>query len=226
MPLNNTQQHFSTVLASTIHDLKNSLGTLQNLISEVAKNSPHNDPNLVQLEFEVKRMNHSMMQLLALYRIDSNKFSLDIDEYSAGEILEEVQAQQAPQFHMSQKKLALNCPGNLMAYCDFIQISNALGTILNNAQRYSRNNILLSAGKEGDYVYFAIEDDGAGFPENLLSINSADPQQMDWTSGNTGLGLYFSSTIAALHQNHGKSGYIRIDNESSLGGARFRLFLP
>lgn len=223
MPLNNTQQHFSTVLASTVHDLKNSLGTLQNLISRVSKN---NDPNLLQLEFEVNRMNHSMMQLLALYRIDNNNFSLDIDEYSALEILEEVQAQQSPQFHMSQIKRAQECPDDLMAYCDFSHISNALSTILNNAQRYSHSQILLSAGQEGDYIYFAIEDDGEGYPETLLSMNTADPYQMDWASGNTGLGLYFASTIANLHQNKDKSGYIIIDNNSSLGGARFKLFLP
>lgn len=226
MPPNNSHQQFATVLASTIHDLKNSLGTVQSLTNRLAKLYINDMPDFQQLEFEVKRMNHSMMQLLALYRIDNDSFALEIDDYLASDILEEVEAQQSPQLHMSQINLTSRCPDELMVFCDFNHISNALGTILNNTQRYSRNHILLSASREDDYICFTIEDDGEGYPENLLSVNTAEQTQVDWVNGNTGLGLYFVKTIAALHRNQDQCGYIRLDNNSSLGGARFRLFLP
>jgi hypothetical protein len=44
--------------------------------------------------------------------------------------------------------------------------------------------------------------------------------------GNTGLGLYFVAAIAGFHKNQGKYGYVKIDNLSRMGGARFCLFLP
>ncbi|WP_305906615.1 HAMP domain-containing sensor histidine kinase [Methylomarinum sp. Ch1-1] len=222
----NTKQHFSTILASTVHDIKNSLGILQDRIHHIAASRQHNDPDFMQLEFEANRMNHSMMQLLALYKIDNDKFNLDIDEYPLQDILDEVQAQQAPLLKMNDIKLTVQCPDELMSFCDYTHISNALGTIFNNSQRYSLSQVALSADQHGDYVCLTIEDDGAGYPDELLSIDPTDHEQMDWVSGSTGLGLYFVATIASLHQNGDKQGYIRIDNQSRLGGARFRLFLP
>lgn len=167
-----------------------------------------------------------MMQLLALYKIDQEKFNLDIDAYPVEDMFEEVVAQQEPLLQMNGMTLASDCPEELMCFCDFTHISNALGTILNNAQRYSRHKILLSAAQERDYVCFAIEDDGAGYARELLELDMADPIRTDWVSGSTGLGLYFVAIIASLHQNGTKRGYIRLDNDSRLGGARFRLFLP
>jgi signal transduction histidine kinase len=220
-------QHFPTILASTVHDIKNSLGILQQLIQQIsATQKDTNNPEIIQLEFEANRMNHSMMQLLVLYKIDSKKFNLDIDEYPVSEILDEVKAQQIPLLQVNHIKLDIQCSDDLMCFCDYTHISNALGTILNNAQRYSHSKVLLSACQIDNYVCFSIEDDGLGYPLELLSFNPSDHSQMDWLTGNTGLGLYFVSTIAELHQNNKNKGYIRIDNNSRLGGARFRLFLP
>lgn len=219
--------HFSTILASTVHDIKNSLGTLQQLIHQISatqKNSKN--PDIIQLEFETSRVNHSMMQLLVLYKIDSEKFSLDIDEYPVSEILDEVKAQQAPLLQVNHFELNIQCPDDLMSFCDYTHISNALGTILNNAQRYSRSKILLSAYQQDDFICFSIEDDGQGYPQDLLSIDASDHSQMNWVTGSTGLGLYFVSAITELHQNNDNKGFIKVDNNSRLGGARFRLFLP
>jgi hypothetical protein len=44
--------------------------------------------------------------------------------------------------------------------------------------------------------------------------------------GNTGLGLFFTKTIAELNVKAGKRGFIDTDNNSQFGGARFRLYLP
>ncbi|WP_031434890.1 sensor histidine kinase [Methylomarinum vadi] len=222
----NQSQHFATILASTVHDIKNSLTVLHDRIRRISASRGHDDPDLLQLEFEANRMNHSMMQLLALYKIDNNKFNLEIDEYAVQEIFDEVRAEQAPLLRLDDIALTVACPDELMCFCDFTQVCNALGTVLNNARRYSRRKIELSASQQRDYVCFVIEDDGEGYSEELLAIDPADQGRMDWISGSTGLGLYFVATIASLHSNGDKRGHIRIDNDSRLGGARFRLFLP
>jgi signal transduction histidine kinase len=102
-----------------------------------------------------------------------------------------------------------------------------LGSILNNAQRYTNTQIYLSAYKEDEYIIFSIEDDGEGYPSQLLSLDySNNNSSASSISGSTGLGLHFASTIASFHTTKNNVGLIKIDNESCFGGARFRLFLP
>jgi len=218
---------FPIILASTVHDIKNSLGTLLNLIQQLARRPlPGVGEDIRQLEFEANRINHSLMQLLVIYKIDSNHFNLAIDEYAASDIIAEAKAQQDRLSQMHDVCVEVDCREDLLCYCDCQNVCNALGTILNNAQRYSKTTILISAIEDDGYVRFSIEDDGDGYPEHLLNADLTNPAELDWISGNTGLGLYFVSAIARLHKNKDKSGYVTIDNLSRIGGARFCLYLP
>lgn len=229
MKIDTTKTHtlFPTILASTVHDIKNSLGIVLELIRQLAlKQQAGQSEDFSQLEFEANRINHSLMQLLVMYKIDSNKFSLDIDEYLALDIINEAKAQQDVLSKLNSVDVQIDCSDDLLCYCDYSNISNALGTVLNNALRYTHTAIFISVGEEDGYLKFCIEDDGAGYPEHLLAADLSDAAELDWVKGNTGLGLYFVAMIAGLHKNNGKTGFVKIDNQSRLGGARFSLFLP
>lgn len=218
---------FPTILASSVHDIKNSLATVRELIMLLAeKNHSSDNYEFVQLEFEANRMNNSLVHLLELYKIDCANFSLNIDEYSVRDILQEVQAQQIPLLKLNQLKLEIKCAEDLYCYCDYTLICNALGSILNNALRYTDTQIQLSAYTENQYIVFCMEDDGKGYPPQLLSTNSVNNSHIEWLSGSTGLGLHFVATLAGLHVSKKSKGFIKIDNNSKLNGARFRLFLP
>ena len=218
---------FPAILASSVHDIKNSLTALRVLLGQLENTYPGPRPaEFRQLEFETNRMNNSLMQLLTLYKIDLSQFSLAIDEHSAGEILEDIVAQQSTLLSLGNIQLITECHGDLFCYCDSTLISNALCTLVNNAQRYCLSKVLLSATREGDYVVFSIEDDGNGYPENLISSDYKQLPQIDLSSGNTGLGLFFAETIAQLHVKTDKQGFIVTDNNSQFGGARFKLYLP
>jgi signal transduction histidine kinase len=218
---------FPAILASSVHDIKNSLTALRALLGQLEH--IYQDPKPTefrQLEFETNRMNNSLMQLLTLYKIDLSQFSLAIDEHSASDILEDIVAQQSTLLSLSHIELNTECHGDLFCYCDSALISNALCTLVNNAQRYCRSKVLVSVAEEDDYIVFCIEDDGNGYPGNLLSSDYKQLPQVDLASGNTGLGLFFAETIAELHVQNDKRGFIVTDNDSQFGGARFKLYLP
>jgi K+-sensing histidine kinase KdpD len=219
---------FPAILASSVHDIKNSLATVRELIANLAaKQQSSKSHDFLQLEFEANRMNNSLVQLLELYKIQADKFSLIIDQESVMEILQEVQIQQDPLLRLNKINMTIECSDDLYCFCDYNQISNALSSILNNAQRYSHKQIRLSAYEEDEYIVFCMEDDGDGYPPHLLTTDFNAPKVIiNQVSGSTGLGLQFVSTIAALHKTQDRQGYIKIDNDSELGGARFRLFLP
>lgn len=218
---------FPVILGSTVHDIKNSLGTLLGLIQQMSLKQPANQTDEIrQLEFEANRINHSLMQLLVMYKIDGNMFSLIEDEYAALDLIQEAAAQQERLSQLQNVEVRIECSDDLLCYCDYQQISNALGTILNNAQRYTRHAVLISASAADGYLRFCIEDDGQGYPPHLLNADLSNPADLDWVSGNTGLGLYFVAAIAGFHKNRDKTGFVEIDNRSRLGGARFSLYLP
>lgn len=218
---------FPAILASSVHDIKNSLTALRALLGQLENIYQDTKPiEFRQLEFETNRMNNSLMQLLTLYKIDLSQFSLDIDEYSASDILEDIVAQQSTLLSLSNIQLTIECDDDLFCYCDHTLINNALCTLVNNAQRYCLSKVLLSASQEDDYVVFCIEDDGKGYPENLISSDHKQLPQVNLASGNTGLGLFFAETIAQLHIQADKRGFTITDNNSQFGGARFKLYLP
>lgn len=218
---------FPAILASSVHDIKNSLTALRALLSQLETAYQDPKPNeFKQLEFETNRMNSSLMQLLTLYKIDLSQFNLTIDEHRAVDILEDIVDQQSTLLALSNIELTTECHGELFCYCDSTLISNALCTLVNNSQRYCLSKVLLSVTEEDGYIVFCIEDDGKGYPANLLSSDYKHLPQLDLVTGNTGLGLFFAETIAQLHVQGKKRGFINTDNNSQLGGARFQLYLP
>lgn len=217
---------FPAVLASTVHDIKNSLGILLELTRQLALKVQDRAEDISQLEFEATRINHGLMQLLVLYKIDADKFCLMIDAYPVIDILNEARDQQSRLSRLNQIEVVIECPDDLLCFCDYPQVTNALATILNNALRYTRAKVLVSAVEQRGYLRLAIEDDGEGYPPEILDADLSGSVDLDWISGNTGLGLFFVSVIAGLHKNGDQCGYVSVDNQSRLGGARFCLFLP
>lgn len=228
--MSNTQTpsiSFPSILTTSVYDVRNSLRVLRSLhaqLENIYQDKKHEE--FKQLEFEVNRMNNSLMQLLTLNKIDLSQFSLTIDQHSAADILEDIVDQHSTLLSLGNVQLTTECSSDLFCYCDNTLISNALCTLVNNAQRYCQSKVLLSAVQEDDYVVFCIEDDSNGYPESLLTSDNNRLPQLDMATGNTGLGLFFAATIAQLHSQADNQGFIVTDNNSQFGGARFRLFLP
>ena len=76
------------------------------------------------------------------------------------------------------------------------------------------------------YVRISIEDNGRGFPEELCQDPGGYLTRINFNTGSTGLGLYFSARVAELHRNGGRAGYIEVDNNSTIGGGAFRIYIP
>jgi two-component system sensor histidine kinase SenX3 len=49
---------------------------------------------------------------------------------------------------------------------------------------------------------------------------------VNFRTNSTGLGLYFSSEVAKMHQHRERSGSLRLENGGAYGGACFVLSLP
>lgn len=223
--------HFSDILASTIHDIKNSLGSILNNLDELISNPDNHIADLRQaslLQHETQRANSNLIQLLTLYRLGNEQLAVRIAEHNLEDFLDEAVANNYAICQAMNIRLSHTCDHTLTGYFDADLIHSLLDSTIGNAHRYAKHEIHLSAQEEDGYLVIRVEDDGAGFPDSLpgmlerIAAQRLDPQ----SSGRTQLGLYFANCIAELHENAGKQGCIHLKNNHSLPGGCFELWLP
>ena len=219
---------FSTILASSIHDMKNSLGVVLSSLDELMQSVGDALPpaQLSKLQWEAKRVNDNLVQLLALYKMENQGVALNVDEYFVYDFLEEVLVSEKPVLKTRNIELEVQCSHDLAWYFDRELIAGVLKNALGNALRYARTKVLITAGLEDHYLVLSVNDDGKGFNPKLLADGRQHAHGVDFSSGNTGLGLYFTARVAKLHKNKDRRGSIQLSNGQVLGGACFSIKLP
>ncbi len=230
---------FSTVLASSIHDMKNSLSMLLHSLDEIGiELSTIQSPvasRLATLQYEAARVNNDLVQLLSLYKMDQNVLSVHIDEHNVLDLLEEVVSRYEPLFLARGVTCEMACDNDLFGYFDRDLLAGVIANVLANTIRYSRQRIRVSASTHGEGgIEIRIEDDGLGFPAKMLQQSEnwkATPHgvpdsAIDFLSGSTNLGLFFARQIARLHQQKDTRGEIELTNGGDLGGGVFSIRLP
>lgn len=220
---------FSMLLASSVHDIKNSLGMLLSSLDEVIEVSSTETPEQRKrfsiLRGEASRINNSLMYLLGLYRIQTKQLSLSLDEVFVSEFLEEQLASQELLLEINKINSIIQCDENLVGYFDEQLVAGIVSNIIVNCAKYTRDEIILRAEKADDYLQITIIDNGGGYPQKILDHISNSERGIDFTSGSTNLGLFFSQQIANMHHCKQRRGYIELANQPE-GGGCFKLFIP
>lgn len=223
--------NFSDFIASSTHDMKNSLniqiGFLEELMAVCRdKIDASMLDRLGHSIYEANRMNMNLIQILSLYKLGKSIYPMDISEQSVNQMLEEVVMQN--QSIMGYKGIAVTteCEDGCYWYFDRDLVSGILVNALNNAYNYTTDKIhVLSRVKDG-MLEIRVEDNGRGYPQHMLQSNVTDNRGVSFATGSTGLGFYFSSLVAGMHKNAGKQGRLIIENGGTYGGGCFVVTLP
>ncbi|WP_336368486.1 sensor histidine kinase [Marinobacter sp. C2H3] len=219
---------FSMVLASAVHDMKNSLGMLLNSIDELRN---QNEPSLAgsrsfnTLQYEAERMHNDLVQLLGIYRLGENNLSAHMEEHYVPDFLGEHLARHTPLLDGLSIEHEIDAE-EINGFFDADLLTGVLNNTINNAIRYTRSRIRLTARQDEDFLVIGVEDDGQGYPESMQYSGTPDFKALDFKSGSTSLGLFFASSVAKLHTEGQRTGAIRLRNGGSLGGGIFEIWLP
>ena len=227
--MSSKKNDFSLLLASSVHDMKNSLGMLLTSLEDLMHEYPAEDDNhkkrYCTLQGEASRIQNDLIYLLGLYRLQRDELPVHIDEIYVHDFLQEQVAQNSILFSVREIKIDIQCEEDVVGYFDDELIAGVLNNILVNAARYTKDNILISAELEGDYLQIKVIDNGGGYPPAMIKEPASYVKGIDFDSGSTSLGLYFAAQIAAMHHKDELSGRIEIGNLPS-GGGCFTLSLP
>jgi signal transduction histidine kinase len=231
-------------LASTVHDMKNSIsvlsGTLENLIAASAPPPPaavqpgSGQPQYAQLGqmlYQTRRLNDNLIQLLALYKeVGKPGYPFDPAAHRVSELVDQVKGQARMLLQSRGVTLDVEFPADAIWTFDEELIIGVLVHAINNAIRYTRDRIRLDVRIDGDYLELRVEDNGGGFPPAILETG-ADAMntgggKVNFLNNSSGLGLYFSSEVAKMHKHRQRHGGIALENGGALGGGCFILRLP
>nr|WP_324260014.1 ATP-binding protein [Cellvibrio fontiphilus] len=220
---------FSFVLASSVHDMKNSLGMLLNTLSAMVEASPPKDAQQAKffstLEYEAARINGELVQLLSLYKMDEKTLSVVIDEHHLIDVIDEQVARNDALLKSRNIRIEVDCDSDLAWYFDAELLGGVLNNLLVNCARYSRERLLIIVREENGFISISVADDGQGYPESML-MGASNQAGVSFQSGNTRLGLLFARKVLSLHKSRRGQGYMTIENGGPLGGGVLTLHLP
>ncbi len=220
---------FTALFAAQIHDLKNLLflllSDLDNTLNQRADADPGAQTRLALLKYNGQLINDKLIQMLSLYRFNRGAYPINLEYRPAADLIEEIVAEARPLLAARSIAISSQADPELCWFYDRDLAAGVLNNAIHNALDCARAQIRLSATVEDGFLAIRVEDDGPGFPEEILE-SGGEVKSLDRSGGKTGLGLYFSSVCARLHRNGDKSGRIELGNGGSLGGAVFTLLLP
>ncbi|MEH6626119.1 MAG: HAMP domain-containing sensor histidine kinase [Motiliproteus sp.] len=234
---------FSTLLASSVHDMKNSIGMLLCLLDEQRSQLVSSDDQYGQVHFELSRLNNYLIQMMTLYKLEQDQYLSQVDEHYLDEFVEDLVLMNRPVLEARGVQMQQQVDPELCWDFDAPLVSGVLGSIFTNVIRYANSQVRICAeqvkisaqqvavdssltGNEHSYLCFSVEDDGPGFPDKMLGRIDQMQLGVDFVTGSTGFGLYFAQQVAQLHQNEQHSGFVELSNGSPLGGGCFKLYLP
>ena len=223
---------FTDLIASSIHDMKNSLNLQVHALEKIALQrrdlgDATTYTDLGQVIYQANRMHLNLVELLSLYKLGKAIYPLDIDSHAVAEVIEEAVLQNQAMLDFKGIHVSVDCPADCFWYLDRDLVKGVLVNALNNAYHYTLDKIHIVARTKNQVLELRVEDNGPGYPERLLLQGDvASSKPVNFENGSTGLGFYFSDQVARLHKNGDRRGALSIANGGRYGGGCFVLQLP
>jgi signal transduction histidine kinase len=209
-------------VADASHELRSPLAAIRTTL-EVGLAHPDRAPWPVIAERAAQqsaRLEDLIQQLLLLAKSDEQQLSTQLQPVDLGALLRDVAAS-TPAHHPN---VDLDVAPGATVAGNPDHLRRLFGNILDNAVRYARTRVLITATSRGGDVRIEIDDDGPGIPstdrERVFDRFVRLDSSRERSGGTAGLGLAIAREIALAHRG-------RVDiADSVIGGARMIITLP
>ncbi|MES2047750.1 MAG: ATP-binding protein [Pseudomonadota bacterium] len=204
---------FAEIAALTIHDVKNSLAQL------AGQAEARGDAATLRIALNASE---ALTRLLVFYKSENNILQLAVDAHVPADLITELATELVAE-HRDVSAISIivdDTAAPTLWHYDKTLVRMLLANAIHNALRFAQTCITISAREMDGFLEFEVRDDGAGYPENVLSDEDGSAAISEQ---GTGLGLLLAKRVAQMHENAGQYGEIRLFNDL---GAVFVLRLP
>lgn len=215
------KQRYKDSLDDLAHSLKTPLAAMQNQLDQLNRNEQHANPTkngLLVLGTQIDRMHEIIAHQLRRAMV-TNQGAMLMSKpvrpvlYRLRETLQKVYRDKPFEFRINVDEYA-------KCRMDSEDMMELFGNLLNNACRFCKDLVEVSAHHENNMLLLDIDDDGMGFPSDNPSKLLQRGIREDSKSEGQGIGLAVSTEIISAI-----GGKIEL-LVSPYVGARVRLYLP
>src|ERR1700733_4780853 len=197
--LADTTQRMHEFIAMLAHELRNPLAPIRNAVALMGRKGL-NDPALESMRQTIERQSlqlvHLLDELLDVNRIARGDFAITHEPVDVAEVIARAVETIRPLIEKRGHALEMNvAEGPLPVVGDAVRLTQALGSVLHNAGKYTRDGgrISLGAQTRGADLEIRVADSGKGIEPDLLEkvfelFVQIDPLAND-TMGGLGVGL-------------------------------------
>lgn len=217
----NAEQSRREMTSAIAHELKTPIAVLSSYAEALQENIDAEKQNyyLSIIQEEADRMDHLVLELLDLSRLEAGKYKLKREEFDLEELARTVIKPLEPE--LMKKELKLNWQiGNPMVYADSYRIGQVVENFMTNAIRHTPQGgkITIRIGTQSET--FSVENQGKAIPAEHLKKVWETFWQGDRSRNErgSGLGLAICRNIVLLH-----GGSCKVENTTI--GVRFSISL-
>jgi signal transduction histidine kinase len=205
------------------HELKTPLTSIKAFLQLTLTVEKEPEPiNFIQKSLlHVKKLEKLIADLLDTSKLNAGKLIYNMTIFDISSLVRDI----ALQFEQNYKdrKIIHSHTAPVMVYGDAMRIEQVINNLVDNALKYSKEEVIVSIEPQGDNVCIHIIDKGIGIPQEEMKhlfhrFYRSNTVSMAYQG--MGLGLYISDKIMKQH-----NGYINVESELNKG-SKFTICLP
>lgn len=216
-----SEQLKNEFISSVSHELRTPLTAIRGWTEILLDNPEMSFEGLKIIDSETKRLSKLVEDLLDFSKLKSGKIILEFSNVDMNKLIEVT----LNQFRIRFNKKNINLKravkiNNLIVTADQNRLKQVMINIIDNAIKFTKDEIFVSSFIENNYLFFVVEDNGIGVSkEDIKRIKEKFYKGKSKNSG-SGLGLAICEEIIHLHK-----GDLKIESEEGKG-TRVSFYFP
>ena len=205
--IQNAVEREKQLTSDASHELRTPLAVIKGTLEVLIRKPRNQTEYLEKIDFcikEVDRLNRLVSELLLLARFENQKQHCKHEEISINAVFLDVLSRYSDKIKRKRITVKHNFSKDYIINSDNYLISIAIGNLISNALKYSKDNgeVIIDLSDDNSHVIVSIIDNGIGISkENISKVFDpffrAEPNDHPEIKG-TGLGLSIARRVCAL----------------------------
>ncbi len=150
-------------LLSVSHDLRTPLTSIRGFAEALADGEAPDPARAAEvIAAEARRLERLVRDLLDLAKLETRQFRLDMRRIDATDVATDTADGFLPAAERAGLTLELDAEEGLFVNADPDRLAQIFANLIENALKYARTRVLVSAHREGEQVILRVGDDGLG----------------------------------------------------------------